>query len=81
MRYAPVVCCALLLGVAAGCGSRAETASKAFERADASKLVLGPRDLGRGYAMGDDTACGPFPRRGSATASQSSSTGRGPTAA
>jgi hypothetical protein len=31
-----------------------------FERADAAKFLLGPRDLGRGYAITDDRGCGPF---------------------
>jgi hypothetical protein len=31
-----------------------------FERQDVRSLVLAPRDLWRGYALGDDTACGRF---------------------
>jgi hypothetical protein len=31
-----------------------------FERQDVRSLVLAPRDVGRGYALGDDTACGRF---------------------
>jgi hypothetical protein len=34
--------------------------SAEFERRDVRSLVLAPSDLGRGYAYGDDSACGRF---------------------
>lgn len=49
----------LLAVAAASCGGEAGN-DATFERADAKKLVLGPRDLGRGYTYGDDSFCGGF---------------------
>lgn len=68
MRRAAACCLAAALGVGGltACGSGTGAAgSESFERSDAAKLILGPKDLGRGYAIGDDSGCGQISPEGS----------------
>jgi hypothetical protein len=57
MKRRGVLGVAVALALLTAC---ARDGSSAFERRDVRSLVLAPSDLGRGYAHGDDTACGPF---------------------
>lgn len=53
---------AVALALLAACAARDGSAE--FERRNVRSLVLAPSDLGRGYAYGDDTACGRFSPEG-----------------
>ncbi|HMI99718.1 MAG TPA: hypothetical protein VK488_07805 [Gaiellaceae bacterium] len=58
------LCCllaALVVGGLTACGSGTRAgAGTTFERSDAAKFILTPRDLGAGYAISYDSGCGGF---------------------
>ena len=67
MRRAAACClaAALCVGGLTACGSGPGAGgSESFERSNAAELILGPKDLGRGYAIGDDSGCGSFAPEG-----------------
>jgi hypothetical protein len=57
---APSVLCVVTALVLTGCGARGHADSTHATRGDARTYVLTPRDLGRGYRVGDDSGCGQF---------------------